>query len=120
MADVMTEMLLTVVGGDTEAERARLTDELREDLLELDVRDVRRPEGSPPQRAKGDALEWAQLAVSMIGALPPLIAVVQSWLRRNPGSTVTVSIDGDELTMSDTSTAERREIADAWLRRHGS
>jgi hypothetical protein len=100
-------------------ERAELAWELLAELRELDAYDVRRPPASAPPGAKGDALEWAELVVSVAGTLPPLLGAVQSWLGRRRGASVTLEVDGDRLTLADPSPDERRELIETWTRRHG-
>lgn len=55
----MTQLVINVVGqsdSDDVDERVRLADELREELLELDIDDVRRPQADVVAGAKGSAL----------------------------------------------------------------
>lgn len=99
-------------------ERAELAQGVRRDLLELDVEQVAMPSAAAPEDAKGSAVEWAQLVVTLAGTLPPVIAALQSWLRRHPGASLTVEIDGDRITLTEASARERRELIDAWLHRH--
>ena len=117
----MREIRVDVVGyrdSDSE-ERARLALGLQQELLRLPVNDVARPTGILPAGARGSALEWAQLVVTLAGSLPPLIATVRGWVGRHSGVSVTLEIDGDRLTLSDASPMERRELVDAWMQRHG-
>jgi hypothetical protein len=100
-------------------ERAELAWRLQRELLRLEVEHVSRPSGRPPAGAKGSALEWAQLVVTLGGSLPALIAAVRGWLGRHPGASITLEIDGDRLTLSDPSQSERRELIDTWVQRHG-
>ena len=92
---------------------------LRDELLRSGLADVHMDAANTPAEAKGAGLEWATLGVTLIGTLPPLIALVHSWVRRQPGASVTVEIDGDAITLSDATPAERRRLLNAWLRRHG-
>jgi Effector Associated Constant Component 1 len=118
----MPELLISVAGppdSSDRRERIRLADELRDELLRINVGDVQHPRAKVAPGTKGTAIEWAELIVSGIGSLPPIIEVIRSWLRRNQGSTVTLRIDGDELTMSDASSDERDKVLTAFLRRHG-
>jgi hypothetical protein len=118
----MTEVRLHVAGyadGDAE-ERAELAWRLEQELRELDVEDVSHAgaEEAPPG-AKGSAVEWAQLVITFAGSLPPLVTALRSWLGRHPGSSITLEIDGDRLTLSDPSSSERSELIAAWMGRHG-
>lgn len=117
----VTEVRLYVVGyADSDPEeRAELAWRLEEELRGLDVNDIRRPSGPPPAGAKGPALEWAQLVISLAGSLPPLMGALRGWLGRHRGASITVEVDGDRLTLSDASESERRELTAAWMARHG-
>jgi hypothetical protein len=117
----MMEVQLHVVGyADSDpAERADLAWRLQHELRPLDVEDVGPAAGQLPAGAKGSALEWAQLVVTLAGSLPPLVAALQGWLGRHPGASITAEIDGDRLTLSEPSASERREVIAAWVARHG-
>ena len=117
----MTEVRLHVAGyTDSDAEeRADLAAGLREELTDGLADDVSHPSIRPPPRAKGGALEWAQLLVTMAGSLPPLSMAVQGWLGRLRGAAVTVEFDGETRTLGDASDAEQRRLVEAFLKRHG-
>jgi hypothetical protein len=116
----MTEVRLHVAGyPDSDAEeRAGLAAGLRDEIAD-GVEDVSHPSLQPPPGAKGSALEWAQLLVTMVGTLPPLVVAVRGWLARHEGAAVTVEIDGDTLTLGNASDAEQRRLVEAFLARHG-
>jgi Effector Associated Constant Component 1 len=117
----VAEILIKVVGfADSDAaEREELALRLREELRDADFHDVARPDGTALPRAKGDALAWAQLVVTLAGSLPPLLSAVRGWLGRHAGASVVVEIDGDRLELSDASPAEQHDAVAAWLARHG-
>jgi hypothetical protein len=118
----MTEVRLHVAGypdSDTD-ERADLAWRLREELWDGPVEDVSHPSVDAPEGAKGGALEWAQLLVTLAGTLPPFIMAVQGWLSRHRGAAVTVEIGGDKLTLGEGSEEDQRRLVDAFLARHGS
>ena|ERR1700754_685760 len=117
----MTELRINVLGDPSSdyGERARLAGELRDVLNAADTASVTHPEKPSPAGAKGTALEWAELVVGIAGAIPPILGVIQSWLGRNPDTSVTVRIDDDELSLTHASDDERRQLVEAWLRRHG-
>jgi Effector Associated Constant Component 1 len=116
----MTEVRLHVAGypDSDDEERADLAWRLREEISG-GVEDVSHPSIRPPPGAKGGALEWAQLLVTMAGTLPPLIMAVQGWLGRHRGAAVTLEIDGDTLTLGEASEAEQRRLVEAFMARHG-
>jgi hypothetical protein len=117
----MTTVRLHMAGyADSDAEeQAELASRLSEELRDLDAADVSRPETTAPGGAKGSGVEWAQLVVELAGTLPALVTVVGSWLGRHPGTSITVEIDGDALTLNDATASERRELIDMWISRHG-
>ena len=100
-------------------ERAALASQLRVVLLDLDMHKVEPVPAEQPDTGKGTSFEWAQLLVTTLGALPPLIAAVQSWLKHHPGATVDAEIDGDKISLTDATDRERESILSAWLSKHG-
>jgi hypothetical protein len=110
------------LAGDDDSdveEVAELSLYLRRELLELDVENVEHAPAPVAEGAKGAALEWAQLVVTMAGTAAPLIGALRGWLGRHPECSVTVEIDGDRLVLSGVDAAEQSRVANAWLRRHG-
>ena len=116
------QLQLTVRGypDSDDEERAELASALRSELLEGALADVSHPPATAPTGAKGSALEWAQLIVALTGTLPALIGAIRSWLRRHPGTALTVKLDGDEITIAEPSDSERAALLEAWLSRHGA
>lgn len=125
----MIDVRLFVAGfADSDvAERVELARLLRHELLQLDLCDVSfahqaasAPRGDAREMTpKGAGLEWATLAVTAIGSLAPLVSAVRSWLARNPRSSVTLEINGDQLTLADATPDECRQLIAAWMARHG-
>jgi hypothetical protein len=118
----VTDVRLHVVGyADSDPEeQAELAWRLQQELTELDVEGVahaRKEEALPG--AKGSAAEWAQLVVTSLASLPPLVVALRSWLGRHPQTSITLEIDGDRLTLSDPSASERSELIATWMARHG-
>jgi hypothetical protein len=114
------QLRVKVIGyaDSDDRERAALAGELERLLRQTDATEISRPAGEAPAGAKGGAVEWAQLIITGIGALPALITAIHSWLARQPGAQVTVEIDGDNLTLGDASPSERKELIDVWMARH--
>lgn len=120
------EILLAVEaepGADPE-ESERLGRQLRARLLELDVDRVAAvPDGALPAGAKGDAVSVAQWLVTLSatgGVFATVIATVKDWLaRRSAAQSITVTIAGDTLQLERATAAERSELIDAFVRRHG-
>jgi hypothetical protein len=115
----MPEVRLHVAGypDSDDAERADLASHLRDDLLAHEVEAIH-PRVPAPAGAKGAALDWAQLVVSLAGTAPALIAAVNGWLGRHPRAKLALEIDGDRLALDDASPDERRRLLDAFLARH--
>jgi hypothetical protein len=53
----------------------------------------------------------------MLGSMPPLVALVRSFVRRNPGTQVTLKVEGDELTLGADAGEAELEAARAWIAR---
>ena len=113
---------MQVLGAaDSDAhELAELMRRLKDDLRHVDADAVRHPSGEAPPGAKGAALDWAQVIVTMSGSLPPLIALVRGFSRRNHDCAVVLEADGDTLRLEGGSEDERRRLAEAWLARRGA
>lgn len=116
----MTDLRLQVLGypDSDDEERADLAWRLREELRDHGVEDVSHPDTRPPPGAKGSALEWAQLVVSVAGTVPPMIMALQAWLGRHPRAAVTLELGGDRLTLDEASPAERQRLVETFLARH--
>jgi len=113
---------ISVIGleGTDGHERADLASDLRDHLLTEDVVDeVQHPPVPAPDGGKGTFFEWTQLVVTLAGSLPALITAIRAWQTQSSGASVSVSIDGDEVTLTDATPAERTALVNAWLRRHG-
>jgi hypothetical protein len=117
----MTDVIVSVEGypDSDDEERADLTSRLRADLLAHDL-DVAHPTAEAPAGSKGAGLEWAQLAVTLAGTAPPMLAALQGWLGRHHGATVSLEIAGDKLTLDAASPAEQRQLVETFLARHGA
>ena len=106
--------------GDDVGDLLDLTSVLRDELLTVDVTDVRPLEpDAAPEGAKGLATIAGWLAVELGSgdALRAVVEVVRGWVGRSHRE-VEVSIGGDTLKVSGVSSAEQERIIDAWLARH--
>jgi hypothetical protein len=128
MADPARPLQLRVVlepetGADAE-EVERLGRQLRNELRELDVEDVRPVDGAlPPAGAKGiDAASLTELLVTLSaggGVFATVVATVKEWLgRRSAGHRVSITIDGDTLELSGATDAQRTQLVDTFVARH--
>jgi hypothetical protein len=79
---------------------------------------VARPQWPAEPGTKGAALDWAQLAVELTGAVAPLIMAIRGWRRRNGRASVVVSIGGDEIRLDSASEEEQDRLVADWLERH--
>jgi hypothetical protein len=115
----MMDVRLHIAGyPDSDAEeRAELGLDLREELRSREF-EAAPTETDTPASAKGTALEWAQLVVTLAGSLPALIVVLRSWSGRNAGASITVEIAGDQLKISGGSSDEREQLIADWIDRH--
>lgn len=99
-----------------------LTSMLREELLELDVTDIRPLDAeAAPEGAKGlgTIAGWLAVQLGSGEALRTVVEVVRGWVGRSHRE-VEVSIGGDTLKVSGASSAEQERIIDAWLARHAA
>ncbi len=111
------------VGPDADAEEvAASTEQLRRELLDLDVEEVQRPAaGQPPPGAKGvelAALGALVVTVAQSQLLTPVVAAVRSWLAGQQQRSIKLELDGDVLELTGLSTGEQRRLTEEWLSRH--
>jgi hypothetical protein len=128
MADPGRQLQVRVVlepeSGADDDEVERLGRQLRHELRELDVDDVRSLDGAAsPPGAKGiDAASLTELLVTLSasgGVFATVVATVKDWLgRRSAGHKVSITIDGDTLELSSATDAQRTELVDTFIRRH--
>jgi hypothetical protein len=114
---------LSELGADAErqSDLARL---LREELLLLDVEDVRPlTTGSAPPGARGlDVAGVGSLLIALgqsANGLRAVVATVSSWLSRGDASrSVRLELDGDVLEISRASKADEARLVDLFVQRH--
>jgi hypothetical protein len=118
--------VLLVVGPDPEWDPEageRLMRQLRAEIVELDVESVRpAPAGAAPAGAKGDPFTLGAVVVALSasgGVFPALIETLRGWLdRQSARHRISLTIDGDTIELEQASAAERRDLVDAYIRRH--
>ena len=124
----MTEQLIVeVVDADADDERLDdLTQNLRGDLLELDVDSVSRlSEGEAPAGSR--AIELAAIATLVVvlkgsaELAEQVVSTVRSWLRRTPEAerasrTLKLTLNGQTLELSAASEAQQQQLVDQFLR----
>ncbi|MEU6201383.1 hypothetical protein [Streptomyces sp. NPDC047061] len=125
-ADGMLSVLLDIAPDpelDPEA-LERLARHLRAEIAELDVESVRpRLGGTAPAGAKGtDAVTLGAVVVALSasgGVFTALVETLRDWLGRSSARhRVSLTIDGDTIELERATTAERRDLIDAYIRRH--
>ncbi|MFI5589324.1 hypothetical protein ACIA5G_30005 [Amycolatopsis sp. NPDC051758] len=107
--------------GDEELDR--LARRLRAELGELDV-DVLAVAGDLPAGAKAaDPVTIGSLVVAFSaagGVFPGLLETLREWLGRQAGKhRIKVTVDGDTVELERATSAERQQLIDAFVRRHG-
>jgi hypothetical protein len=112
------------VGAD--AERLdELARNLRAELLQLDVDDVRTPSvGEPPEGARVlDVVAVGALLVTLgrtAAGLTTVVTSIRKWLARgtDPTRTVRLEIGGDTLELSSVTAAEQERLISTFISRH--
>ena len=118
MADTqLARISVSALGGDV-GDAADLAGQLRHELHETGFEVQRPTAGAGPARAKGDALSWAQLAVSLSNGLPALLAAIHAFTQRDDTRKVTITVDDDTLELTSATSTQQQQLVDAWLVRH--
>ena len=109
---------------EADADAAELQDEtsqLRSELLELDVDDVR-ASGAGPAPAGTRGVDVGEIGTPLVAvgqaAIGPIVAAIQSWVARRATRSVKLTIDGDTLEVSNVSPEDQRELIQSFLARH--
>ncbi|WP_206796827.1 hypothetical protein [Amycolatopsis sp. MtRt-6] len=122
--DTQRALVRLEADGDSDAEELdRLARRLRAELGELDV-DLLPVAAELPPGAKGaDPVTIGSLMVAFSaagGVFPGLVDTLRDWLGRQAGKhKIKVTIDGDTVELERATTAERQQLIDAFVRRHG-
>jgi hypothetical protein len=102
-----------------------LTGYLRQELLQLDVDDVRRgPGGEAPAGTRAiDMVALGGLVVTLgrsAAGLKDVVTAIRRWLSRGDGvrRTVKIEIEGDTLELSEVSVAEQDRLITLFVSRH--
>jgi hypothetical protein len=113
--------------GADEEHLDTLTRQLRDELRQLDVRDVALApaDTEPPPGTRGlDVVAVGQLLVGLIGpeGLAAVLVTVRGWLGRGQSArrTVRVEIDGDVLELSGASDEDQERLVKMFLSRHAA
>jgi hypothetical protein len=109
---------IEAVDGDHPEDAAEGGWRLKDEIAGLDVNQVDHAPTDAVPGAKGDALAWAELIVTLSGSLPALVAAVRSWVSRDRTCNVTLELDGDRLVLEGVRSEEQLALAKEWLERH--
>jgi hypothetical protein len=115
------EVIVSVdAGEDADAEDvASLSTRLRDALRETDAQSVELPRrGDAPAGAKGEALQWGTLVVTVLssGALTGVVEATREWIGRQKHGSVRIKVGDDELELSSAAPEEQRLVVEEWLR----
>jgi hypothetical protein len=119
----MSEIAIAV-SLEADADSAELEDataQLRRELLELDVDDVKAPSaGAAPAGTRGPAA--AEIGTLLVAAgraaIGPIVGAIQAWVARRASRSVKLTIDGDSIEVSNVSPEDQRELIESFLARH--
>jgi hypothetical protein len=121
----VTELALSLDAGTdaSDEELDRLTRRLRDELLQLDVEEVRRgPAGEAPEGSRTvDPAALGHLLVTLAAAPATLRAVagaVKAWLARSAARSVRLELDGDVIELTGLSSADQQRLIELWIERH--
>jgi hypothetical protein len=126
MEDNLEVTLRLEAEADADADELdRLTQLLREQVLQLDVQSaVPLSAGAPPPGTRaGDMLMLGGLLVTLTRSpelLKVLVSVVQSWLGNRAGRTVELQIGGDSIKVAGIGSYEQQRLIQLFVERHVS
>lgn len=122
----MGELRVQLGEAGADAERLdQLTGYLRQELLQLDVQDVKAlPAGEPPPGTRAiEFLAIGGLLVTFSEAsegVRKVVSAIKAWLARGDGvkRTVRLELDGDILELSEVSAPEQTRLIELFVSRH--
>jgi hypothetical protein len=96
---------------------------LRTELLGLDIDGVKRPVGEPPpEGAKGptaDSVGTLLITLSNSAVVASVVSMLQSWLKRNKGKSITIQFGKDRIDVGNASAEEVSTLIETWMKKHG-
>ncbi len=118
-------LTLAIEGApDSDAEElARLTGQLRSQLLELDVDrvDLVRGGQAPPGSKVADPITIGAIIITLAPTvIQAVIGLVQNWHKDHPVSSVKVTLGDDSLELSNASPEQVEQLAQAFIARHST
>jgi hypothetical protein len=124
MSDQRNLLLVLELEPAAESDEAeRLGQQLRSELAQLDVEAVKPvPISDVPEGAKGGAVDWGSLLVTLSaagGVFTSVIALTQDWLARHGAAQgIKLTIDNDTIVLDRATTEEREQLIGTWVQRH--
>lgn len=122
MSEKKIQVLLNLnAGSELDAEeKERVTRQLREELMGLDVEGVDFVKsGKAPVKAKaGDLIAWGKLLLMLVpsgGVLTTIISAIQSWLTRHNQRSISLEINGNKIDIKDISSEDQKRLINAWI-----
>jgi hypothetical protein len=118
-------LTLAIEGApDSDAEElARLTGQLRSQLLELDVErvDLVRGGQAPSGSKVADPITIGAIIITLAPTvIQAVIGLVQNWHKDHPVSSVKVTLGDDSLELSNASPEQLEQLAQAFIARHST
>jgi Effector Associated Constant Component 1 len=126
MTDQTIRLTLNVYDtqGTDADELSTLTQQLRDELLETDVKEVRFiSEDNAPEGSRAvDPVTLGTLAVTFAasgGVFTTLINTIQAWLLRDEKHSITLEgPDGNKITITGRPSREEKQLVETWIRKN--
>ena len=104
-----------------ETELGRTSQQLRQDLLRLDVDNVvRAPAAQAPLSAKGGETGISNILILTLSNSTVLVAIVGTlgaWIKRRGGRRVRVRLGTNEIEIDNASAEEQAKLIESWINR---
>ena len=121
---LVVALTLTFPDDSTPEEKEETAQRLRQELLQTDVLSVEHaPATSVPRGAKGVAAVLDTLLITLAGSgsiLGGVIGTIANWLTERKKCSVTLKLDGDEITVTNPSVDDQRKLIESWVARHAA
>jgi hypothetical protein len=121
-SDQITRLSISTPSSAEADEEQEFGIRLRDDLLQLNIESVEFAHGAhSPKGAKGDAIAWNQLFVTLLASGGVLTALVNAVIARISASskrTITLEIAGDKLSLTSASSKDQKRLVADWIKRH--
>ena len=123
MNEITLQLTLNKDEHDTNTEIAKLSRQLRSELLKLNIENVdyRRKENLVDGTKAGEIISWETLIITLAasgGIISTLINFILGWVKRNEGRGVTLELNGNKLEVTGLSASEQKELIETWLKRN--